>query len=49
MHSGRVVADRLTKTFDPSGRVVEYSRGIIRTDRYALVPASDSAADSAAR
>ena len=43
------VVEITTKTFDPSGRVVEYSRGIIRTDRYALILASDWAAEPAAR
>lgn len=43
------VVEIATKTFDPSGRVVEYSRGIIRTDRYALILESDWAADPGVR
>jgi GntR family transcriptional regulator len=41
------VVEIATKTFDPGGRLVEYSRGIIRTDRYALLLESDWTGDSA--
>jgi GntR family transcriptional regulator len=35
------VAEIATKTFDLSGKVIEYSRAIVRTDWYALIVESD--------
>jgi GntR family transcriptional regulator len=42
---GQPAVEIATKTFDLSGRAVEYSRGIFRTDRYALTLKSEWSSD----
>jgi len=38
---GTPLIEVVTKTFSPEGRVVEYSRAVVRTDRYAFMLDSD--------